>query len=76
MLNGKQRIQHLFLICKFFQLLKLHRILVKSVSNPFCKPFCKSRITVHKPPAESDTIRLIIELLRINLIKIMKLRIF
>ena len=55
------------------KLLKLERILLVSASDCLCDKAVKLLVTAHKPSSEGNTVCLIVELLRINLIEVVKL---
>ena len=65
--------EHLLIIPEFQQLFKLCSILLPSVSDQFRNICCKFRITVQQPAAECNTICLIIEFFRVNVIKRLQL---
>ena len=62
----------IFVLQQFFQ---FGSILLVALSDGLIQEFCQKRITVKKPAPECNTVCLVIELLRINLIKIIQLRV-
>ena len=74
MLNLQKLFQRRFII-KSAQLLQLRHIFFIPGPNLFSDKVCQRMIAVQKPPPESYAIRLIVEFLRIQLIKFLQLRV-
>ena len=70
-----QPLQHLCVILILQKLLKLHRIFLISTSDQALDVVCQLMIAVDQPAAESNSVGLVVELLRIDIIKRFQLRI-
>ena len=66
-------IKNCFIIKISSQILKLHRIFLETGADQLLDLICQERIAVNQPAAECYTVGLVIELLRIDLIEIVKL---
>ena len=75
-LDIEQTLQHGSVIDKRAELLQFHRIFLKSRSYQGFNQICQLVVAVQQPAAEGDAVCLIVELLRINLVEVVELRIF
>ena len=75
-LNGGNCIQNSLIITISKQFLQFTGILLKSIPNGVGQKLCQFPVTGKQPSAESDAICLVIKFVRINLIKMMKFRLF
>ena len=75
-LDIKQALQNGSVIDKRAELLQLHRILLKARSDQGFNQICQLVVAVQQPAAEGNAVCLIVELLRIDLVEVVELRIF
>ena len=74
--NRKKRFQRLFILCIAKKPGKLCRILMPSGTDPAVQVFTETMVAVHEPAAEGDTVGLVVEFLRIDLIELVQFILF
>ena len=75
MLDLEQLFKHCVIIFIFKKLLKLRGVLLVSLADQAVDILCQERIAVDEPAAECDAVCLVVELLRIDLVEVVQLRV-
>ena len=73
LLDFQKLFEYLFVLLVREQLFQLGRVLFVAFPDSFIQKFCQERIAVEKPAAEGDSVRLVVELLRVEPVKVVKL---
>ena len=73
LLDFQELFEHRFVALVRKQLFQLGRVLFVALLDGFIQKFCQKRIAVEKPAAEGDSVRLVVELLRVEPVKVVEL---